>query len=178
MRALIFAFAVSLAFAASAQAAPVWRNTAGIGLGAAAHIELVRDGCGRGWHRDRWRDRSGDWHRVTVSRVGVPGCLDRRLEPSLPRSARGTASVGLGLSIATEMWAAPPPTHDPARHHGVKTATARAVDAIEAAETIFGSEMGVTLDLSPGAKTALIVTISAAIQAAVAEEMRRLTRVL
>jgi hypothetical protein len=62
MRALILASAVSLASAASAQASPVWRNTAGIGLGAAPHIELVRDGCGRGWHRDRWRDQSGDWH--------------------------------------------------------------------------------------------------------------------
>ena len=62
MRALILASAVSLASAASAQASPVWRNTAGIELGAAPHIELVRDGCGRGWHRDHWRDRSGDWH--------------------------------------------------------------------------------------------------------------------
>ena len=62
MRALILAFADGLAFAASTQAAPVWRNTAGIELGAAPHIELVRDGCGRGWHRDRWRNQSGDWH--------------------------------------------------------------------------------------------------------------------
>ena len=62
MRALILASAVGLAFAASTQAAPVWRNTAEIELGAAPFIELVRDGCGRGWHRDHWRDRSGDWH--------------------------------------------------------------------------------------------------------------------
>lgn len=38
--------------------------------------------------------------------------------------------------------------------------------------------MGATLDLSPAAKTALIATITAAIQAAVAEEMRRLTPAL
>jgi len=76
------------------------------------------------------------------------------------------------------MWAASPPAHDPGRHYAVKTATARAVEAIEAAEEIFGDEMGVTLDLSPAAKTALIVTITAAIQVAVADEMRRLTRVL
>ena len=62
MRALILASAVGLAFAASTQAAPVWRSTAGIELGATRHIELVRDGCGRGWHRDRWRDQSGDSH--------------------------------------------------------------------------------------------------------------------
>ena len=57
----------------------------------------------------------------------------------------------------------------------VKTATDRAAEAIEAAERMFADEMGATLDLSPAAKTALIATITAAIQAAVAEEMRRLT---
>jgi hypothetical protein len=63
----------------------------------------------------------------------------------------------------------------PKRHHAVKTATDRAAEAIEAAERMFADEMGATLDLSPAAKTALIATITAAIQAAVAEEMRRLT---
>ena len=62
MRALILAFAVGLAFAASTQAAPVWRNAAGIELGAAPLIELVRDGCGRGWHRRSWRDQWAYWH--------------------------------------------------------------------------------------------------------------------
>jgi hypothetical protein len=62
MRTFILASAVGLAFSASTQAAPVLRNAAGIVLGAAPHIELVRDGCGRGWHRSRWRDQSGDWH--------------------------------------------------------------------------------------------------------------------
>ena len=60
----------------------------------------------------------------------------------------------------------------------MKMATDRAVEAIEAAEKMFADEMGATLDLSPAAKTALIATITAAIQAAVAEERRRLTWVL
>ena len=56
-----------------------------------------------------------------------------------------------------------------------KTTTARAVEAIETAEKMFADEMGATLELSPAAKMALIATIAAAIQAAVAEERRRLT---
>ena len=60
----------------------------------------------------------------------------------------------------------------------MKTATDRAVEAIEAAEKIFAEEMGVTLDLSPAAKMTLIATITAAIQAAVAEERQQLTWVL
>jgi len=60
----------------------------------------------------------------------------------------------------------------------VKTATDRAAEAIEAAETMFADEMGATLDLSPAAKAALISKISAAIEAAVVEERQRLARVL
>ena len=60
----------------------------------------------------------------------------------------------------------------------VKTATDRAVEAIEAAEKIFAEEMGTTLDLSPAAKIVLIATITAAIQAAVAEERQQLKWVL
>ena len=56
----------------------------------------------------------------------------------------------------------------------VKTATDRAAEAIEAAETIFGDEMGATLDLSLAARVVLIATIAAAIQAAVAEDRERL----
>jgi len=62
MRRVILAFVGGLALAASTQAAPVWRNTAGIEFGAAPPIELVRDGCGRGWHLSRWRDQWGYWH--------------------------------------------------------------------------------------------------------------------
>jgi hypothetical protein len=57
----------------------------------------------------------------------------------------------------------------------VKTATDRAAEAIEAAETMFAEETGGTLDLSPAAKVALITTIAAAIKTAVAEEQERLT---
>jgi hypothetical protein len=60
----------------------------------------------------------------------------------------------------------------------VKTATDRAVEAIEAAEKIFAEEMGATLSLTPAAKIALIATITAAIQAAAAEETQKLTWVL
>ena len=60
----------------------------------------------------------------------------------------------------------------------VKTATYRAIETIEAAEKIFAEEMGATLGLSPAAKIALIATITAAIQAAVAEEMQQLKWVL
>ena len=56
----------------------------------------------------------------------------------------------------------------------MKSATDRAVEAIEAAEKIFAEEMGATLDLTPAAKIALIATITAAIQAAVAEERQQL----
>ena len=62
MRTMILAVAGSLALAASAQAAPLASKSATIELGASPPVELVRDGCGRGWHRDRWRDQSGDWH--------------------------------------------------------------------------------------------------------------------
>jgi hypothetical protein len=57
---------------------------------------------------------------------------------------------------------------------GMKTATDRAAEAIEAAEIMFAEEMGATLDLSPAAKVALISKIAAAIQAAVAEEREKL----
>jgi len=53
-----------------------------------------------------------------------------------------------------------------------KTAITRAAEALEAAEKMFADEMGATLDLSPAAKAALIATITAAIQAAVAEKER------
>jgi hypothetical protein len=60
----------------------------------------------------------------------------------------------------------------------MKTATDRAVEAIEAAEKILADEMDATLDLGPAAKVALIATIAAAIRAAVAEERQEPTRVL
>ena len=95
---------------------------------------------------------------------------------SLSGLARCPPSVGLGLSIgATGAFL----LGSPAIPSGaVKTATDRAAEAIEAAEKIFADEMAVSLDLSPAAKMALIATITAAIQAAVAEEGQKLTWVL
>ena len=61
--------------------------------------------------------------------------------------------------------------NDPKRRP-MKTATDRAVEAIEAAEKIFAEEMGATLGLTPVAKAALIATISAVIHA---EETEQLT---
>ena len=60
----------------------------------------------------------------------------------------------------------------------MKTAADRAAEAIEAAERMYADEMGATLNLSPAAKTALMATITAAIQAAVAAETRKLTWML
>ena len=54
----------------------------------------------------------------------------------------------------------------------MRTAITRATDALEEAEKMFAEETGATLDLSPAAKAALIATITAAIQAAVAETER------
>jgi hypothetical protein len=56
----------------------------------------------------------------------------------------------------------------------VKTATNRAAEAIEAAEVMFADEMGATLDLSPAARVALMATIAAAIEGAIADEHERL----
>jgi hypothetical protein len=47
----------------SAGAAPVTPPEAAAASPAAT---LVRDGCGRGYHLERWRDRYGRWHRRCV----------------------------------------------------------------------------------------------------------------
>jgi hypothetical protein len=176
MRVLILASAVGLALATSAQAAPVWRSTARIELGAALLTELVRDGCGRGWHRDRWRDQSGDWHWGHCIPNGGPddawsagwshSLQDWRAEP--PRRG-GVTNTVKGASFLV--------TNDPERRP-MKTATDRAVEAIEAAEKIFADEMAATLYLTPAAKAALIATITAAIQTAGAEQTKQLTWVM
>jgi hypothetical protein len=93
MRALILASSVGLAFVASAQAVPLAPNPVSIELGAAHSVELVRDGCGRGWHRDSWRDQSGDWHWGHCIPNGSPH------DAWTARWAHGTASVRLELTI-------------------------------------------------------------------------------
>jgi len=63
MRAVILAFVSAAALAAvSAQAAAPPPKPSAIGLGASPPLDLVRDGCGRGWHRHHWRDQWGYWH--------------------------------------------------------------------------------------------------------------------
>ena len=63
MRAVIVGLVTGVAMAAvSAQAAPPPPKLRAIELGAAPSLELVRDGCGRGGHRTRWRDQWGYWH--------------------------------------------------------------------------------------------------------------------
>ena len=61
MRALMLAFVLGLALAASVQAAPLALKPTPIELRPAPPVELVRDGCGRGWHRTHWRDQWGNW---------------------------------------------------------------------------------------------------------------------
>ena len=58
MRGLILAFASTLTLAASGQAARLAPNPS-MELGTAPPTELVRDGCGRGYHRTHWRDQMG-----------------------------------------------------------------------------------------------------------------------
>jgi hypothetical protein len=61
--AVILAFVNAAALAAvSVQAAPLPPKPSAIELSAAQSFELVRDGCGRAWHRSRWREQFGYWH--------------------------------------------------------------------------------------------------------------------
>jgi hypothetical protein len=62
MRAVILAVVCGLALAATPlQAAPVPIKATPVELGAAPPLDLVRDGCGRGWHRHHWCDQWGYW---------------------------------------------------------------------------------------------------------------------
>jgi hypothetical protein len=65
MRAVVLTFlGLALLSAVSVQASPIAVPARPIAaeLGAAPSIELVRQGCGWGWHRGGWRDRWGYWH--------------------------------------------------------------------------------------------------------------------
>jgi peptidoglycan/LPS O-acetylase OafA/YrhL len=66
MRALMVALVAMvglLAMPAGVQAMPAAPHDLGIG---SPLVELVRDGCGAGWHARRWQDRWGRWHRRCV----------------------------------------------------------------------------------------------------------------
>ena len=60
--ALVAVFGV-MALSAPVRAAPAALHDLALG---APSIELVRDGCGPGWHAQGWRDRWGRWHRRCV----------------------------------------------------------------------------------------------------------------
>ena len=63
MRTIVGTFVGLLALSAvSVQAAPIATKVMRAELGAPPSIELVRQGCGPGWHRTHWRDRYGYWH--------------------------------------------------------------------------------------------------------------------
>ncbi len=72
MRAVILAVVCGLALATtSLQAAPVPTKTLPGELGTVPPVELVRDGCVRGWHRHHWRDQWAIGDGVTAFRTGV-----------------------------------------------------------------------------------------------------------
>jgi len=63
MRAITLALVFSIGVAApSSQAAPVPAKVSPAEAATAPSLEPVRDGCGRGWHRTRWRDALGYLH--------------------------------------------------------------------------------------------------------------------
>jgi hypothetical protein len=65
MRAVVWTFlGLAALAAATAEAAPITipAKPSQIEVGTAPPIELVRQGCGWGWHRVGWWDRWGYWH--------------------------------------------------------------------------------------------------------------------
>ena len=65
MRVAVLTFLGLVALtAASAKATPITIPARPLHaeFGTAPSIELVRQGCGWGWHRGGWRDRWGYWH--------------------------------------------------------------------------------------------------------------------
>src|SRR5437879_1200364 len=52
-----------VAFPAPVRAAPAAPHDIAV---ADSAIQMVRDGCGAGWHAQSWRDRWGNWRRRCV----------------------------------------------------------------------------------------------------------------
>ena len=93
MRAVILALVSGVALAAtSVQAAPGPTKALPSELGVAPSLELVRDGCGRGWHRAGWRDQWGYWHGG--------GCV--------PDEGRPYGGHGAGTYYPPSYWSVPP----------------------------------------------------------------------
>jgi hypothetical protein len=88
VRGVILAVLCGLALAPTPlRAAPVPTKALPGELGVAPSLELVRDGCGRGWHRHHWRDQWGSWHGATAFRTkGVltaAGARGRTIRPHI-----------------------------------------------------------------------------------------------
>jgi hypothetical protein len=65
MRSVVLTFlGLAVLGAVSVQAAPIAvpAKPITVELGGAPSVQLVRQGCGWGWHRGGWRDRWGYWH--------------------------------------------------------------------------------------------------------------------
>ena len=93
-------FILGLAMVTSSQAAPLAPKSASIEPGAPPSFELIRDGCGRGWHRTHWRDQWGNWQwGDCIPKRGSPRRLERGLVLSLPKLAGSAALEGLGVPI-------------------------------------------------------------------------------
>jgi len=93
MRAIILAVVCGLALATtSLQAAPVPTKALPGELGVAPSLKLVRDGCGRGWHRHHWRDQWGYWHGGDC----------------VPDEGRPYGGWGAGTPYPPSYWGVPP----------------------------------------------------------------------
>ena len=104
------------------------------------------------------RHRLLSWCAMAVDVVGTA-------TTGATNGAIGTGATvfrtGIPRTLGTQVGAIPtmigPPHHlNRSDRRALKTATDRAVEAIEAAEKIFADEMGGTSGLSPAAKIALI----------------------
>ena len=125
----------------------------------------------------RWRETdSNHQFRAKIGNAFYRRRAEQRREQSDALFAPGACAYCWGSMVRIK--ARPLSLANDRERRPLSTATDRAAEAVEAAERIYADEMGATLDLSPAAKTALIATITAAIQAAVAEEKQQLAWVL
>ena len=93
MGAVILAVLCGLALAPTPlQAAPVPTKALPSEPSVAPSLELVRDGCGRGWHRHHWRDQWGYSH--------WGDCV--------PDEGRPYGGYGAGTYYPPSYWGGPP----------------------------------------------------------------------
>jgi hypothetical protein len=119
LRARILAVVCGLALPATPlQAAPVPTKPPPGELGAAPSLVLVRDGCGRGWLRTRWRDQWGYGMGVAAFRTKVVlMAVMARGRSIRPRLAHRSCTMGLELVTHSKRHGAPNPSlaEDPER---------------------------------------------------------------